>query len=35
MTNVVDVGKDGYRKHTATVNGEVFGGTGDAAGVYL
>ena len=35
MTAVADVGEDGYRKHTATVNGQVFGGTGDAAGVYL
>ena len=35
MTNVADVGEDGYRKHTATVYSQVFGGTGDAAGVYL
>ena len=35
MSEVADVGEDGYRKHTATVNGQVFGGTGDAAGVYL
>ena len=35
MSDVAEVGEDGYRKHTATVNGEVLGGTGDAAGVYL
>ena len=35
MTNVADVGEDGYRKHKATVNSEVFGGTGDTVGVYL
>ena len=35
MANVAEVGEDGYRKHTATVNGEVLGGTGDAAGIYL
>ena len=35
MTHVADVGEDGYRKHTATVNSQVLGGTGNAAGVYL
>ena len=35
IADVAELGTDGYRKHTATVNGQVFGGTGDAAGVYL
>ena len=35
MVDVANVGEDGYRKHTATVYSQVFGGTGDAAGVYL
>ena len=29
------VGEDGYRKQSVTVNGRVWGGTGEAAGVYL
>ena len=30
-----DDNADGYRRQTVTVNGDVFGGTGDAAGVFL
>ena len=29
------LGDDGYRGQTVTVNGQVFGGSGEAAGVYL
>ena len=32
---VAAVGADGYRQQTVTVNGRVFGGTGEAAGVFL
>ena len=29
------LGEDGYRNQSVTVNGQVFGGSGEAAGVYL
>ena len=32
---VAAVGADGYRQQTVTVNGRVYGGTGEAAGVFL
>ncbi len=32
---VAEVGADGYRQQTATVNGRVFGGSGEAAGIFL
>ncbi len=35
LEDAAGVGPDGYRRQTATVNGTVRGGTGDAAGVYL
>ena len=34
-TNAVGVGDDGYRRQSVTVNGRVFGGTGEGAGVFL
>ncbi len=30
-----EVGEDGYRKQSVTVNGRVFGGSGEGAGVFL
>ena len=32
---VAEVGADGYRDQTVRVNGRVFGGSGDAAGIFL
>ena len=32
---VAEVGEDGYRQQTVRVNGQVFGGTGEAAGIFL
>ena len=34
-TNAAPIAEDGYRKQTVTVNGRVWGGTGNAAGVWL
>ena len=35
MSDVAELGTDGYRKHTAIIDSKVLGGSGDAAGVYL
>ena len=35
VERAAEVGDDGYRKQSVTVNGRVFGGTGEGAGVYL
>ena len=35
VERAAEVGDDGYRRQSVTVNGRVFGGTGEGAGVFL
>ena len=35
VEDAAEVGDDGYRRQSVTVNGRVFGGTGEGAGVFL